>query len=200
MKRYILDTNIFFNMQAGINLGTKTETVVKKITQLIKKNKDKEFYMPPSAVDEFLSFFEDKNQEFLKEFLSVIIIKSPDYNKINFSANVFYKIIEEVRKRAYRGLNIAEEEVFNAGKLMLKEKKLSHQEFQIKVGEVIKKLRERYRKATRLGFLDSPTDLDLIVLAKEIDGFLVSTDEGVIRWARDFGVKELPAMVFVKQL
>jgi RNA ligase partner protein len=200
MKKYVLDTNIFFNMEANIGLGNKTEEVIKNLTQLIKKNKDKEFFIPPSAVDEFLSFFENKNQDFIKDFLSILTIKAPDYNQINFSANVFYQIINEVRKRAYRGLNIAEEEVFNAGKLMLNEKKLNQQEFQIKIGEVIRKLRERYRKATRYGFLDSVADLDLIVLAKEIDGFLVSTDEGVIKWARVFGVKELPAMVFVKQL
>jgi RNA ligase partner protein len=156
--------------------------------------------MPPSVVDEFLSFFEDKKQDFIKEFLSLIIIKSPDYNQISFSANIFYQIDDEIRKRAYRGLTIAEEAVFNAGKLMLKEKNLNQKEFQIKIGEVIKKLRERYRKATRYGFLDSVTDLDLIVLTKEIDGFLVTTDDGVIRWAKIFGVKEVPAMVFVKQL
>ncbi len=200
MRKYILDTNIFFNMEADLGLGEKTEEVVKNLTQLIKKNQDKQFYMPPSAIDEFLSFFEDKKQDFIKEFLSLIIIKSPDYNQINFSANIFYQIVDEVRKRAYRGLSISEEAVFDAGKLMLKEKNLNQQEFQIKIGEVIKKLRERYRKATRYGFLDSITDLDLIVLTKEIDGFLVSTDEGVIRWAKIFGVKEVPAMVFVKQL
>lgn len=200
MKKYVLDTNIFFNMEADIGLGKNSEEVIKNLTQLIKKNTDKEFLMPPSAIDEFLSFFENKNQDFIKDFLSVLTIKAPDYNQVSFSANVFYQIIEEVRKRAYRGLNIAEEEVFNAGKLMLNEKRLNKQQFQIKIGEVIKKLRERYRKATRFGFLDSVTDLDLIVLAKEVDGFLVSTDEGVIKWGRVFAVKELPAMVFVKQL
>ena len=59
------------------------------------------------------------------------------------------------------------------------------------IGKFIKSFRERYRQATRFGFLDSTTDLDLIVLTKELDGFLVSTDEGVVSWGRVFGVKEI---------
>lgn len=200
MKKYVLDTNIFFNMSADINLGKKTEEVIKKLTSLIKKNPDKEFYLPPSVKREFLSFFEDKNQDFLKDFLSVVIIKSPDYQKINLSAHVFYLLVEEIRKRNHQGLKIGEEEIIRAGELMLKEKPFSQKDFQIKIGEIIKKFRERYRNATRSGFLDSLADLDLIFLAKEIDGFLISTDEGVIRWGRFFGIKEVPAMVFVKQL
>jgi predicted DNA-binding protein (UPF0278 family) len=43
-------------------------------------------------------------------------------------------------------------------------------------------------------------DLDLVVLAKQKDGFLVSTDEGVLSWGRVFGVKEMPAAVFSKRL
>lgn len=200
MKRYVLDTNIFFNMSADIGLGKKTEEVVKNLTQLIKKNQDKEFYISPSIKDEFLSFFKDKNQDFIKNFLSSVIIKSPDYNKISFSANVFYLLINESRQRVYRGLNIAEEEIIRAGKLMMGQKELNKKEFQIKIGEIIKSFREKYRKITRFGFIDSVADLDLIVLAKELDGFLVSTDEGVIYWGRVFGVKEVPATVFVKQL
>ena len=73
---------------------------------------------------------------------------------------------------------------------MLNKNNLSTKDFQIQIGSVIKKFRERYRQATRFSFLDSLADLDLIVLTKEIDGNLVSSDEGVILWGRKFGVKE----------
>jgi len=79
MDKYILDTNIFFNMEEGIGLGEKTEDVVRNITQI----KNVEFYMPPRIVDEFLSFFPDKNQAFIKDFLSKIIIQSPLFRQKN---------------------------------------------------------------------------------------------------------------------
>ncbi len=203
MDKYILDTNIFFNMEAGLGLGNKTEEVVIELTKKIvelKKNKKAEFYMPPKAVDEFLSFFEDKGQVFLKDFLSQITVKSPDSSKTSFSSSVFYKLIEDIRLRSYRGLTIGEEEIINAARLMAGSGDMSKKDFEIKIGAVVKKFRDRYRNATRAGFLDSLTDLDLIVLAVEQDAYLVTTDEGVLVWGRMFGVKEMPSGVFRKRL
>ena len=73
---------------------------------------------------------------------------------------------------------------------------LSKKDFEISIGEVVKKFRDRYRQATRFGFLDSLADLDIIMLSQELEGTLVSTDEGVLHWGRVFGVKEMPASVF----
>jgi RNA ligase partner protein len=203
MDTYILDTNLFFNMAAGIDLGQKTEDVVKKLTENAKKLKDSKqgsFIMPPRIVDEFLSFFEDKEQPFLKEFLSQVTIKSPNYNETTVSANVVYQLVEDIRARSYRGLTVAEEEIQNAGSQMLGQNDLNKKDFQIKIGSVVKNFRNRYRQATRFGFLDSLADLDLIMLAKETDGYLVSTDEGVVKWGRVFGVKELPAHLFGQKM
>lgn len=83
---------------------------------------------------------------------------------------------------------------------MLQQQSLDKKDFQIKIGAFIKKFRDRYRNATRYGFLDSVADLDVIVLAKELDGTVVSTDEGVIYWARLFGVREALPDVWKKQL
>lgn len=76
----------------------------------------------------------------------------------------------------------------------------SKKDFQITIGKFIKNFRARYRNATRTGFLDSVADLDLIILSKEIDGFLVTSDEGVLSWGRTFGIKEMPTSVFQKRL
>ena len=98
---------------------------------------------------------------------------------------------QEMRHRSYRGLQVAEEEVQSAGKTMLEHKELSHVEFQKTIGEHTSKLRDRYRQATRFRFLDSIADLDLLMLAKELNGLIVTSDEGVTRWARIFGIKEV---------
>ena len=129
MEKYILDTNLFFNMEAGLNLGKKTEEIIINMTEIIsqlKNEKKAEFFMPPSIVSEFLSFFENKEQLFLKNFLSVITIKSPEKSKINFPSTVFYQLVEDIRMRSYRGLNISEEEIESAGRKMMEEKELGN--------------------------------------------------------------------------
>jgi len=203
METFILDTNIFFNMEADLSLGKKTEEVVINLTSIfekLKKNKTAVFFMTPSAVSEFLSFFEDEKQPFIKNFLSLTNIESPDLSKEFFPGTVFYKLIEDVRLRSYRGLNVAEEEIKAAAFEFLNKKIEDKKDFQIKIGSFIKKFRERYRNATRTGFLDSVTDLELIILARQKDGFLVTTDQGVLNWGRTFGVKEMPSLVFAKRL
>lgn len=199
MEKYILDTNLFFNMEEGIGLGEKTEDVVARLTKLakqLKKDKQAVFYMAPRIVEEFLSFFENKEQPFLKEFLAEVVIQSPNINNLSFSAHVFYKLIDDIRGRSYRGLRAGEEEIHAAGVLMQGKGDLNKKDFEIAIGSVVKKFRERYRQATRVGFLDSLADLDLIMLAKELDGVMVTTDEGMLHWGRVFGVKEMPASVF----
>lgn len=203
MENFVLDTNLFFNIGAGLEMGKTTEAIVVKLTEIIKKfkkNQRANFYMPPRIVDEFLSFFEDKDQEFIKNFLSSVNIKSPNPSGTDFSSQIFYRLIEDIRNRSYRGLNIAEEEIVKAGEMTSGKKFESKKDFQITIGKFIKSFRDRYRNATRTGFLDSVADLDLIVLSKEVDGFLVTSDEGVLSWGRTFGIKEMPASIFQKRL
>jgi len=192
MEKFILDTNLFFNIEAGFNLGKKTDEVIFNLISYAEKLKGQaEFFMPPSAIEEFLSFFEDKNQPQIKKLLSLVTSRSPSRNQITISVEIFYQLINEIKKRSYRGLDLGEEEIIKAGKLMSGYSSVSKKEFEIKIGEIIRNFRTRYRTATRTGFIDSSTDLDLIILTKEIDGFLVSSDEGVIRWGRVFGIKEV---------
>ncbi len=203
MDKYVLDTNLFFNMEPGLGIGKKTEEVVVKATAgmaKLREAKKAEFFMPPRIIDEFLSFFEDKEQIFLKAFLAEVTIKSPDIHKAQFPAEVFYKIVEDVRGRSYRGLTIGEEELKKTATRLMGQNKLQGKDFELKIGQHIKTLRERYRQATRFGFLDSLADLDAITLAKELDAYLVSADEGVINWGRTFGVKEMAGQVFGQKL
>lgn len=188
-------------MEAGLGLGNKTEDVVKSITESIKThvaNKTAQFYVPPKVVEEFLSFFDDKQQPFIQNFLKVLIVKSPHIHDIKIPAAVFYQLIDDIRTRSYRGLTIGEESVQQAGKKMSGKEIIDKKDFEITIGSVVKNFRDRYRQATRFGFLDSVADLDLIMLTKELDGVLVSADEGVIKWGRLFGIKEISLPVFGK--
>ena len=202
MENFVLDTNLFFNMEAGISLGKTTEDVMKAVIAFAnnaRTAKTAAFYMPPKIADEIRGFFPDGETETLKELFTVVTIKAPDTADISFPAHVFYRIVDDVRGRSYRGLQIAEEEVEKTAREMMGKEVLDKVPFQKAMGSVKKNLRMRYRNATRAGFLDSVADLDLIVLAKELDGAVVTTDEGVLVWARHFGVKEMPAPVFGKR-
>lgn len=199
MKSYVLDTNLFFNMEAGLGLGNKTEEVVLAMTEGIQKlvkNNSATFFVPPRVVDEFLSFFEDKQQSFIQEFLKVLTIKSPHIHDVTVPANVFYQLIDDIRTRSYRGLTIGDESIQHAGKTMSGRQFETKKDFEMAIGSVVKNFRDRYRQATRFGFLDSVADLDLIMLAKEQNAILVSADEGVIRWGRTFGIQEISLSVF----
>lgn len=203
MNTYILDTNVFFNMEAGIGLGKTTEEVVRKITTIakkLKKTKKAVFVMSPRVVDEFLSFFEDKNQAFLQDLISVVMVKSPEIDTRTMSLSVFYDLVENIRLRSYRGLSIGEDEIKNTAKAFLGKNITDKKDLEIAVGKHIRSFRERYRNTTRTGFIDSLADLDCIFLAKTLDGYLISTDEGVISWGRKFGVKETPVTAWAKQM
>lgn len=203
MENYILDTNIFFNMEEGLNLGSKTEEVIIEITHIaerLKKSSKGIFYMSPRIVEEVLSFFENKTQPFLTKFLASITIQTPQIDSISFSARVFYQLVEDMRGRSYRGLRVGEEEIENGAREMMGKNDLAKKDFEIALGKAIRGFRNRYRQATRFGFLDSVADLDLICLAKELNGTIISTDEGVLHWGRLFGIKEMPVSAFGEKM
>lgn len=203
MERFVLDTNLFFNMENGLGIGNKTEMVVVAVTKAMKKMKEEqrgEFFVPPKIIDEFLSFFDDKEQPFILEFISMITVKSPDLHTAQFPAIITWQLVDDVRTRNYRGQTAAEDEIKQAAQHMLAQETLDKKDFEIQLGPIVKRFRTKYRQATRFGFLDSAVDLELIVLAKEVEGFLVSTDEGVMKWGRIFGVKEMSAPMFGKKV
>jgi predicted DNA-binding protein (UPF0278 family) len=57
--------------------------------------------------------------------------------------------------------------------------------------ETVQNLRRKYRAALREGMLDSKEDVDLIMLAMELDGLLITSDQGAIKWAEKLGIKWL---------
>ncbi|MFS8158743.1 MAG: RNA ligase partner protein [Candidatus Roizmanbacteria bacterium] len=197
MEHFILDTNVFFNLEAKMGLGDNPKEIFLSFSHFAKgflHSKKAAFYMPPKIVDELYTFIEP-DTEYLKSFLSLIHVASPDIPAHQFPASIFYQFVQESRERAYRGMQVAEELIDQTAKDMMG-KDLSGIEYQKQVGEHIKRLRDRYRTATRVNFLDSVADLDLIVLTKQLGGTLLSTDEGVLRFGRAFGIKEvMPSQV-----
>ena len=202
MNTYIIDTNILFNMEASMGLGPTTKEILQnlvKILPLAKKNNE-ELLMPPAIVQEIESFFDNQDDALLKAFLGFVTVRSPSYHDNAFSGDLFNDLIEDYRSRAYRGMKVSEEEIIKAAETFMGKEVLPQKDFQKSVGKIISSLRDRYRNATRTGTIDSPADFDLIMLAKESDGNLITTDEGIIAWSRKIGVTEMSAQVFGKKM
>jgi len=131
--------------------------------------------MPPSIFEELLHFVEkDKIPE---DLLLILNQKPPKKHELKCPAFLLYELIEDIRERVNKGLRIAEKAVRSI------EEKSSD--------EIIQDLRRKYREALREGIIDSREDVDLLLLAMELDALLVTADKGLIKWAEKLGIRWL---------
>lgn len=194
IKAYVLDTNFFINRQRPINLGENKLAVVKnfvKLTLPLIKQEKVQFLTTPDSHKELASFFTNEEASTLIELNQVLTISSYGRSGTQISSILFEELVAEIGKRLYRGLRTNEELLKNLKPADLEPKNL---------GQKITELRDKYRRATREGFIDSTIDLGLIFLAKEKNAALVSSDNGLLTWARKFGCQELLPEVLVQKI
>ena len=170
---FIIDTSIFTNPDVYITFGRTPTTALKNFLKLIAKLECPNFYMPPSIYQELMDFVDiDKIP---KDFQVRIFQKPPMKYEMNVPAFLLYELIEDVRHRIDKGLRVAEQavrEVINENE-----------------PDTINNLRRKYRSALREGIIDSKEDVDLILLARELDGILVTADKGIMTWADKLGIR-----------
>lgn len=201
MANYIIDTSFCFNTEINSGYGKNPREVISNLTADIKiaKAAGHNFYIPPRVVDEFLTFL-NRDEEPVQTFLAECIVQSPQTAALTVPAAMMYDFVDDIRQRSLQGLNIAEDEVTKASQTILETAPQNKIDFQKTIGTHIQKLRERYRHATRFRFLDSVVDLDIILLAHQLDATVVTADEGVVVWGRKLGVREILPEVFKQQL
>jgi RNA ligase partner protein len=173
MDRFILDTSLFTNPAVYSQFGPTVQEAVMGFV-LAAGPVRAQFLMPLSVYREF-AMMKDLGAA-AADFESVVSLRSPRKFDLRIPGELLYELIEEVRQRIDRGLKIAEE----AAKAALASGDDK--------GELINKLRGRYREALRQGILDSKEDVDVLLLAYELDGILVSADEGMRKWADKVGI------------
>lgn len=174
MDRYVIDTSLFVNPQARKHFGkTPSAAILSFIKRL--NGKKMEVFMPPSVFKELNNFADSKSMEQLD---LTIKKRSPNTYGIYLPAAVFYDFIDDIRVRMNKGMRLAED--------FAKDNRPDND-------EKLRKLREKYRGAMRAGILDSVEDFELVLLAKELEATLVSSDEGVIHFADQIGVEWLGA-------
>ncbi|MEK6621575.1 MAG: RNA ligase partner protein [Planctomycetota bacterium] len=172
-ERIIIDTSIFTNPDVYQSFGESPTESLRSFLQIIGKLDGPTFYMPPSIFQELLNFVEIK--DIPKDLQIRIFQKPPKRYEITVPAFLLYELIEDVRLRIDKGLRLAEEAVRETSPET--------------EPEMIANLRKKYRAALREGIIDSKEDVDLILLAKEMDGILISADTGIVKWADKLGIR-----------
>ncbi len=173
--RVVLDTSLFVNPDVRQSFGETPTEALETFLFLAAQAPILEFYMPPSVYGELLNFIEP--EKVTGDLLVYLHQKPPKRHELTTPAIFLYELIEDMRERVNKGLRVAEKAVRSAeGK---------------KADEVIQDLRRKYREALREGIIDSKEDVDLILLAKELDALLVTADQGAIKWAEKLGIRWL---------
>nr|7F3E_A Chain A, RNA-free ribonuclease P [Aquifex aeolicus VF5]7F3E_B Chain B, RNA-free ribonuclease P [Aquifex aeolicus VF5]7F3E_C Chain C, RNA-free ribonuclease P [Aquifex aeolicus VF5]7F3E_D Chain D, RNA-free ribonuclease P [Aquifex aeolicus VF5]7F3E_E Chain E, RNA-free ribonuclease P [Aquifex aeolicus VF5]7F3E_F Chain F, RNA-free ribonuclease P [Aquifex aeolicus VF5]7F3E_G Chain G, RNA-free ribonuclease P [Aquifex aeolicus VF5]7F3E_H Chain H, RNA-free ribonuclease P [Aquifex aeolicus VF5]7F3 len=173
MDVFVLDTSVFTNPEIYRTFEEDQRGAMETFIHLAL-NSRAEFYMPTSVYTEMRKIMDVG--ELWAEFEMVVKIRSPRRFQLTVPADFLYEFIEELRYRINKGLRIAEEHTREASGCE-------------DVGKLIARLREKYREALRQGILDSKEDVDVLLLAYELDGVLVSADEGLRTWADKIGIK-----------
>lgn len=173
-QRIVLDTSIFVNAQTLHFLGKNPDEAFINFLERIKHIKNFEFYMPPSVKEELLKFL--TVEKINKRDLLRIKNLPPKKYELQTPAFFLYELIEQKRIRINKGLRIAEKAVRKALKGDQEE-------------AIIQQLRQEYRVALREGIIDSKEDVDLVLLARQLNAILVSEDQGLKEWAEKLGIE-----------
>ncbi|ACD82067.1 RNA ligase partner protein [Candidatus Methylacidiphilum infernorum] len=181
MRKFVLDTSIFTNPDVSQQFGDDDSSVFSGFLSLASKA-EALFYMPLSAYKELKLI--KGTAFFSSDFEFIVHIRSPRKFNLLIPGSVLYDFIDEIRKRIDHGLRIAEEHLKLAG---------PDGGTPIPFDQLVNRLRNRYREALRQGILDSREDVDVILLAYELEAVLVTADEGMKKWADKMGIEILNA-------
>lgn len=187
MLSYVLDTSIFTNPDTFTQFGSDSQEAILVFLDLARQTGAR-FYIPSTVYNELQLI---KNLETVKpQFESVVRIRSPRRYNILIPSEILYAFIDEIRQRIDRGLRVSEEHARLAHKTLESEDP----------GKLIARLREKYRETLRQGILDSREDADVLMLAYELEGVIVSADEGLRKWADRVGIMMVDPKIYRKVL
>nr|CAJ74250.1 conserved hypothetical protein [Candidatus Kuenenia stuttgartiensis] len=172
-EKIIIDTSIFTNPEVYQTFGNDPTDALRSFLEIISKLKGPIFYMPQTIYEELLNFVEIKDIQVDLQML--LQQKSPKRYELTVPAFLLYELIEDVRLRIDKGLRVAETAVRETSPDT--------------EPEAIANLRKKYRMALREGIIDSKEDVDLILLAKEMDGIMMTADTGIVKWADKLGIR-----------
>ncbi len=175
----VIDTSVFVNPDTRRLLAADTGSALLRFLDLARAHGIK-VYVPVSVSKEMAHFVDQGVMDRLKAQATV---RAPDIFGMMVPAAVLHFFVREIRKRIDKGLRLAEQAVRVENS-----------------AENVRRLREQYREAVRSGIVDSVEDLDVVLLAKEVGGAVLSADEGIHNMAHALGVETLTMRDFLLKL
>lgn len=157
-----------------------------------------ECYIPyPSVYNELIGFLKRNNcsEEILIKLDTWLIKKTPNRYEIKIPAIILYEYVISVRQKMNKSRRLAEDFIWESSAVTM-----SSNDVKAEIGNLISKFRDRYRTTVRQGIIDSPSDLDVLLLAKELNAGVVSSDVGIKSWSERFGLRFIEAAKFPKIL
>jgi hypothetical protein len=203
-QRFVLDTTALTSVDLREGGKTLCETIT-RILNLIALARTKlniSCHIPfPSVYEELTNFMKryDCPEDLLIEVDTWLVKKTPNRYEVRIPSEVFYEYVKDMRERMNRGMKVAEGAIWLSAEETAKAKKKEKVPKE-STGVIIKDFRAKYRNALRYGTLDSAPDLDVLLLAKEMDAGVVASDEGVKKWAERLGLRYVEGYSFPKML
>lgn len=208
-QRFVLDTTAFTDTQLREEFGSgDLGDTANFLIDLIAKSRIKlniSCHMPPITYKEFVDYMTryECPGDILIKTETWIVKKTPNRYDTKIPSEIFYEYVHDMRERMNKGMRISENAIWEAAVESMvrisREEKKADIELEV-IGNAIKDFRKRYRAALRKGTLDSAPDLDVLLLAKELNAGVVAADEGIKVWAERLGLRFLSAKSFPKML
>ncbi len=213
-QRFVLDTTALTDQQVRESIGhSQLCEGIKGILDLVAESRLQlgiSCYIPfPSVYDELQEFARNNgcDLDVAAKIDTWLVKKTPDRYEVKIPARVFHEYVAFMRARINKGMGVAEDAIWEAATecLFLTSSANSKKDIEDNIereviGKTIGKFRNKYRAALRYGILDSAPDIDVLLLAKEIDAAVVANDFGIQKWAEELGVRFVPAKTFPMML
>lgn len=167
-------------------------------------------YVPyPTVYKEMEGFAKrhDCGEDVMDAIDTWLVKKTPNRYEVQIPAGIFYEYVDHMRGRINKGMRVAEEAIrdsstdclhVDAGDRPMKE--VRREVEREVIGSTISKFRDRYRNALRYGILDAAPDIDVLLLAKELDAAVVGADDGIEKWAERLGLRFVHATSFPRMI
>jgi hypothetical protein len=175
-SRVVVDTSIFVNPDTQQLFGSDTGSAIQAVVSLAQTS-ELEIYMPLSIFRELSDF---APAEELKSLRSQAVVRAPDLYNLQVPAAIFHMFVRELRQRVNKGLHIAERAIQSEN-----------------LPENVRWVRQHYREALRTGIVDSVEDLEVVLLAKEVGGVILTADQGIANMAGELGIEVFMAEEFL---
>jgi len=208
-QRFVLDTSAITDTRTIEKQGGTLCVYMENILDIIAHARlelEISCYIPyPSVYNELIEYSKNNgcDNNTLVKIDTWLVKKTPDRYEVKIPSKIFYDYVELMRNRINKGMNIAVESIWESAIqcLFLSTKANSRHDIEPEIerdiiGEIISKFRDKYRNTLRSGILDSAPDIDVLLLAKELDAAVVASDQGIKKWAEQLGLRFLDSNSF----